>query len=172
MQRRKYGVNLAAVVLAVMLLAGVAPALQAQQAPPTPNPLQVTVQNLTASRDEARAQQPSTSAQPGDTLRYVLTFTNRETRPLRNIVFDNPIPGGMVVVPASARASTEARIEFSIDGGKQFSAQPMVLVTENGRQVRRPATPESYTHVRWTLTGSVAAGASVTAQYDARVTGR
>lgn len=156
-------------VFALMLLAG-APRLSAQQ--PASNPLTVAVQNLSASRDSARARVEAPAAQPGDTLRYVLTFTNRETRPLRNVVFDNPIPAGVSLLGSSARMGGAGRVEYSIDGGRQYSAQPMVLVEENGQQVRRAATPESYTHIRWTLTGTVAPGASVTAQYDVRVGGR
>jgi hypothetical protein len=35
--------------------------------------------------------------------------------------------------------------------------------------VRRPVPSERYTHVRWTIDGSVAPGATVTAEFDARV---
>jgi uncharacterized repeat protein (TIGR01451 family) len=144
-------------------------ALVAQQAPQA-NPLTVSFANLTLAKDSARARtQPASSVMPGDTLRYSLTFANRESRALANVVFNNPIPSGVVVMPP---APAGIRVEYSIDGGFAFSARPMVLVEENGRQVSRPAEPESYTHIRWTVADSIAPGARVTAQYDVRVTGR
>jgi len=153
-------------IIAFMLPA----ALLAQQSAPS-NPLTVSFTNLTLAKDSARARtQPATSVLPGDTLRYSLTFANRESRALSNVVFNNPIPAGVVVLPAPAPAGL--RVEYAIDGGFNFSPRPMVTVEENGRQVSRPAEPQSYTHIRWTVTGSIAPGASVTAQYDARVTGR
>jgi uncharacterized repeat protein (TIGR01451 family) len=155
----------------VALFAMLSPvALVAQQAPQA-NPLTVSFANLTLAKDSVRARtQASTSVMPGDTLRYSLTFTNRESRALANVVFNNPVPSGVVVMPAPAPAGI--RVEYSIDGGFAFSARPMVLVEENGRQVSRPAEPESYTHIRWTVADSIAPGARVTAQYDVRVTGR
>jgi uncharacterized repeat protein (TIGR01451 family) len=155
------------VTLVVLLLPAAASAQQAAQS----NPLTVSFANLTLANDSVRARtQPATSVMPGDTLRYSLTFANREARALANIVFNNPVPAGVVVIPTPATAGL--RVEYSIDGGFTYAERPMVVVDEDGRRVSRPAEPESYTHIRWTVTDSIAPGTSVTARYDARVTGR
>jgi len=76
----------------------------------------------------------------------------------------------MAFVAGSARsARDDARAEYSIDGGRTYSARPMETVVVDGRRVQRAAAPEKYTHVRWTLAGMVAPGATVTAEFDARV---
>jgi uncharacterized repeat protein (TIGR01451 family) len=159
------GARLFAVAL---LLFAAAPAVHAQQAE-RPAPLALTYQNLTLSKDSVRVKSGRSAVMPHDTLRYTLTFTNHENRALNDIVFTNPIPSGLFLVPGTVSTSTGAKVEYSIDGGVEFSEQPMVVVRENDREYRRPATPESYTHIRWTLLGAIAPQAQVVARYDARV---
>lgn len=152
----------------LVLAAGMQPAA-AQQ----PEALTVSYENLTLARDSVRVKQGAGSvALPNDTLRYLVTFANTQGRELRNVVFTNPVPQGVVLLGGSVSASAPAKIEYSIDGGASYSVQPVVTVTENGRQVRRPATPAQYTHIRWTVTGGVAPSARVVARYDVRVGAR
>jgi hypothetical protein len=61
--------------------------------------------------------------------------------------------------------------EYSADGGKTFSTNPTEEVTVEGRKVRRAVAPERYTHVRWTVGGTVAPGATLTAEFDTRLAG-
>ena len=65
----------------------------------------------------------------------------------------------------------DLRIEYSIDDGASWSERPVVQVEVAGETVDRPAPPDAYTHVRWTLTGSVNPGARVDARFRARVAG-
>lgn len=149
-------------MLAAALLA-VGSAAQAQE------PLVVRVSNVTMASDTTRSARPAVAALPNDTLAYELTFTNTQGRELLNVVFTNPIPQGLVLLRGTVRTSAAASVAYSIDGGATYSEQPMVTVTENGRTVRRPADPSSYTHIRWTVTGGVAPNAGVTAEYAVRV---
>jgi uncharacterized repeat protein (TIGR01451 family) len=147
--------------------------VEAQQAK---SPLTVTYKNITLERDSARVKArragSKVDAAPSDTLRYELVFSNNENKELRNIVFNNPLPAGLVLVAGSAGANAPATIAYSIDGGRTYSAQPIMIVTENGVEVQKPAPVESYTHIRWTITGGVPAGSRVTARFDARVGAR
>ncbi|HUF50616.1 MAG TPA: hypothetical protein VMN60_07285 [Longimicrobiales bacterium] len=131
--------------------------------------LTMSFENVTAARDSARTKAGRTAAAPDDTLRYQIGFTNTQTHALERVVFDNPLPRGLVLVSGTVVSSAPARIEYSADGGKTFSARPMVQVEEAGKRVERPASPASYTHIRWIVTGSVAPGARVTARFDAHV---
>jgi len=144
--------TLSSVLLAPRLAA--APA----QAPKT---LVVTARNLTA--ETARV------AKPGDVIRYGLVFTNVTAGPVKNIQFVDPIPAGMVYVLGSAAADRPVRLEYSIDGGKSYSAQPVIAVVQDGKTVEQPAPRERYTHVRWTVLGSLAPGAKVTAEFRTQV---
>lgn len=148
----------------VLLLAVWAPGAQGQQ-----EPLSVRYENLTLIRDSVRSQGNRREALPGDTLRYLLTFTNSQGRDLRNVVFTNPIPAGLMLLGGTVMTSAPASIAYSIDGGVTYSEEPMVTVTEDGREVRRPATAASYTHIRWTVAAAVAPNAGVTAEYQVQV---
>lgn len=157
------------ILAALLALAVTAPALHAQQGKPA---LAVTFENRTAA-SEASAGTPRRDerARPGDVLRYRLTFTNSSGRSLRGVALADPIPAGVSLVAGSARsARADARLEFSADGGRTWSAQPMEDVVVNGARSSRAVPAERYTHVRWTVDGSVAPGATVVAEFDARVT--
>lgn len=157
-------------LLPLLVLCAV-PAL-AQQAP-APSPLAVTATNRTLAADAARGTpRKDDHVRAGDVLRYRLTFTNTAGRPVRGVNLSNPLPQSFRFVGGSVRSSRDdARPEYSADGGRTFSAQPMEDVVVEGRRVRRAVAPERYTHVRWTVDGWVAPGATVTAEFDARLAG-
>jgi uncharacterized repeat protein (TIGR01451 family) len=156
--------------IALVLCAGSA---QAQQGavPSEPQGLTVTATNRTAA-SEAAGGNPRADARVrgGDVLQYRMTFTNVTTRPVRQVVLSNPIPAGFRFVAGSlASTRDDARAEFSADGGRTFSAQPMEEVVLEGRRVRRPVPTERYTHVRWTVEGWIAPNQTVNADFQARL---
>ncbi len=128
--------------------------------------LVVTAQNVTAATS-GRADK--SVAQPGDEIRYRLVFTNVTAGPVKNIQFVDPIPSGMVYVLGSATSDPRVHAEYSIDGGRTYAAQPMISVVEDGKQVQKHAPAEQYTHVRWTVVGSLARGAQVSVDFRGRV---
>lgn len=153
-------------LLAACVAAVVGPSSAVAQAAARAPSLVVTAENVTAL---AAARPDQTVAQPGDEIRYRLVFTNATQGPVQNIQFVDPIPAGMVYVLGSATSDTHVRAEYSIDGGKSYTAQPQISVAENGTQVQKPAPAEQYTHVRWTVVGSLARGAQVTVEFRGRV---
>ena len=138
---------------------------------PERKPLVITASNLTAdSAKAAGAQRQDVSmARPGDLLAYSLAFTNTTSGSVNNVQFVDPLPNGLVYKAGSARADKPVQISYSIDGGKSYSARPMITVVEQGRRVEKPASVERYTHIRWTVSGPLAAGAQVTAGFNAEV---
>ena len=119
------------------------------------------------SRWPTRGGKPS-DLLPGDELRYRLRYTNTRSEAVRNVVFSNPVPRGLQYVGGSASvAAADAAVTFSIDGGKSYSAQPMIEVMEAGKRRNVPAPAAMYTHVRWTVPGLVESGAQVTAEFRA-----
>ena len=106
---------------------------------------------------------------PGDVVEYRLVFTNITGRPVNNIQFTDPLPEGMHYLKGTAGAGREdVDVEFSLDGGTSYSEQPMVEVVVDGRTEQRPASPEDYTHIRWTVHGEVQPDARVTAAFQVR----
>jgi uncharacterized repeat protein (TIGR01451 family) len=133
--------------------------------------LTVAASNRTAEAEAARGiKRNDIHVHSGDVMKYTLTFTNLKDRNVRQVVMSNPIPSGLRMVAGSVRSSREdASAEFSADGGKTFSVQPMEEVLLDGKTVQRPVSPDRYTHVRWTVAGSVAPKATVTAEFEARL---
>jgi uncharacterized repeat protein (TIGR01451 family) len=80
------------------------------------------------------------SVKPGDILRYTVTAKNSD-RPVKNLTLTQPIPKGTKYIKNSATPISGAELLFSIDGGKTYTARPMMDKKE------APAT--AYTNVRW-----------------------
>lgn len=158
------------VPFALLLLVAGAITASAQEAPGD-EAIVITAENRTAAAETERGEpRVDDAVRAGDELRYTLTFTNPTDGPVRDIVLDNPVPEGLDFVAGSARIDhSEASLEFSIDGGQSFSAEPTIEVIEDGRTVQRPAPPEMYTTIRWTVEGSVQPGEDVIATYDAKM---
>jgi uncharacterized repeat protein (TIGR01451 family) len=166
--------KLLALLLAVTLAAP-ARAQARAQAPVRPaSALAVTAENRTAMSAEARgAKRTDAAVHAGDVLRYKLTFTNTAGRPVRQVALQNPVATGLQFVPGSASVSRQdARAEYSADNGATWSVKPMETVTIDGKRVERAVAPERYTGVRWIVNGWVSAGATVTAQFEARLASR
>jgi uncharacterized repeat protein (TIGR01451 family) len=145
------------------------------QAPARPAAaLAVTAENRTALAAEARGAKRSDAAvHAGDVLRYKLTFTNTAGRPVRQVALQNPVAAGLQFVPGSASSSRQdARAEYSADHGATWSVKPMETVTIDGKRIERAVAPERYTGVRWIVDGWVSPGATVTAQFEARLASR
>ena len=154
--------------LAGMMLSMFAMPLLAQEA--STEALAITAVNVTAERAQRGDDAPAYV--PGDVIQYELRFTNLTDAVVQDVVLNDPIPQGLVMVlgsPTSDRG--DAVVDYSIDGGASWSAAPMVEVLEAGRAVQRPAPASAYTHVRWTVAGPVPAGATVTARFHASVLG-
>jgi uncharacterized repeat protein (TIGR01451 family) len=160
--------NAVRLVLVWVALVSATP-LAAQSA--EPKPLVITARNLTADSAKAAGAQRMdlAMARPGDRLGYTLAFTNTTKGTVKNVQFVDPLPQGLLYRPGSARADKPVRIEYSIDGGKTYAANPVIEVMENGRKVMKPAPREAYSHIRWTVEAPLAPGAQVTAGFQAEV---
>ena len=145
------------------------------QAPARPvSALAVSAENRTALAAAARgAKRADASVHAGDVLRYKLTFTNTAGRPVRQVALQNPVASGLQFVGGSAQSSRQdGRAEYSADNGASWSARPMETVTIDGKRIERAIAAERYTSVRWIVDGWVPPGATVTAQFEARLATR
>ncbi|MBW4688803.1 MAG: hypothetical protein KME40_27890 [Komarekiella atlantica HA4396-MV6] len=107
--------------------------------------------------------------QPKDVLRYTLIGENKSDRQLKNLTLNQPIPQGMLYVLKSANITNNAKITYSIDGGRSFVENPTIRVTlPNGKVETKPAPASIYTHIRL-LVPSVAAKTTVKATYQTQV---
>ncbi|ODG97621.1 hypothetical protein A4S05_13070 [Nostoc sp. KVJ20] len=106
---------------------------------------------------------------PGDVLRYTLSGENKSDRPVKNLILNQPIPKGMVYVLNSTNVANNAKVIYSIDGGRSFVENPTVKVTLPGGKVEtKPAPAIAYTHIRLQIP-SLAAKTTVKATYQTQV---
>ncbi len=157
-----------------LALAG-SPALA--QGTAAPRALVVTAENLMAGDAQHKAAasrgRDAKELMPGDVVRYRLTFTNVTPHAVKSVVFDNPLPAGLRYQGGTAASDREeVMIQYSIDAGKSYSAQPMIEVEVDGKRVQRPAPADMYTHIRWSVQGSVLPGAVVHAEFRAQLAAR
>ena len=93
------------------------------------------------------------SADPGQKLIFTLQYKNDGNEKATNVKVDNPIPDNTVYIVGSG-IGKNSKMLFSIDGGKTYK-QPSLLTYEetlaNGQKVKKQASPEQYTHVRWVI---------------------
>jgi uncharacterized repeat protein (TIGR01451 family) len=107
------------------------------------------------------------TVQPGEVLRYTVTGKNAGKAAAKQLVVTQPVPPQMAYRLNTARDTNNANVTYSIDGGKTFSAKPMVEVTlPNGQTEMRPAPAEAYTHVRWQFPNKLDPEAQLAASYE------
>jgi uncharacterized repeat protein (TIGR01451 family) len=115
---------------------------------------------------------PSSQVIPGSILRYTVTAENNTNRNMRNLAVTQPIPEGMVYIRQSATKASAANagVDFSIDGGKSFSPNPVVRGRgRDGKVEERPAPTDAYTHVRWNFGETLPANSRSQVSYQVRV---
>ena len=106
---------------------------------------------------------------PGEIITYVLSYANKGTEAAVNVAITDPIPAGTAYIVGTA--SDVGDLTFSIDLGKNYK-KPSLLTYEvtdnNGKKEKRVASPEEYTHIRWTLP-SVPAGSNGAVNFKVKV---
>jgi uncharacterized repeat protein (TIGR01451 family) len=80
------------------------------------------------------------------------------------------IPKGTSFVEGSAQADGRPVVTYSIDGGKTFTASPMIAEKQADGSMKQVAAPVSmYTQVRYEWADPLAVGGKLTASYQVRV---
>jgi uncharacterized repeat protein (TIGR01451 family) len=91
---------------------------------------------------------PARHVVPGDRVVFTLAYRNTGTKPISDVVFNNPIPTG-ILYRAPAQGSPAP--DLSVDG-KTFGPLGSLRVGT------RAASAADVTHVRWRLAAPIAAG--------------
>lgn len=104
---------------------------------------------------------------PGDVVIFTTIYTNGGKKPAEKVVITNPLPAHMDYMDQSAEGKG-TKIEFSVDGGKSYSAPDKLLVTDS-RGGKRKAGPPDYTGIKWTLSKPLPPGGTGSVSYKARV---
>jgi uncharacterized repeat protein (TIGR01451 family) len=113
---------------------------------------------------------PAKEGYPGDVLTYAITYKNDGDANAVGAQIVDPIPAATTYLPGSATTG-DVELAFSIDGGKSYSAEPVTytIADEKGVNVRKTATPEMYTHIKWKLLKPVLPGGTGTLEFKVKV---
>jgi uncharacterized repeat protein (TIGR01451 family) len=101
------------------------------------------------------------SAQPGDVIVYQIAANNVSAKPVNKLVLNQKIRPGTSYVLNSATPVKGAELTFSTDGGRSYTAQPMLN--------KKPAPASNYTNVRWAFNSSVAPRSQSKLSYEVRI---
>jgi uncharacterized repeat protein (TIGR01451 family) len=104
---------------------------------------------------------PVTRAMPGDVIVYTIAANNVSDKPISKLVVNQKIRTGTSYVLSSATPISGAELTFSTDGGKTYTASPMIE--------KKPAPATKYTNVRWAFKGSVAPKSQSTLRYEVQI---
>ncbi len=104
---------------------------------------------------------PITKAASGDVIVYSIAANNISTKPINKLVINQKIRPGTSYVVSSATPVKGTDLTFSIDGGKTYTAAPIIA--------KKPAPADSYTNVRWAFVGSIAPKSQSALSYEVRV---
>lgn len=146
--------NLMKLVILGMLL--ISATLLAQGQPRLEIDIQEAKLNMTPA--EAAGDTPVSYA-PGDTILYTIYAKNTGDGAMTEAEVVDPIPENVEYVTDSATGEN-CRIIFSVNDGLQYSVWPvMVTATDaNGAPIRREATKEQVTHIKWLIQEPIPAG--------------
>jgi hypothetical protein len=132
--------------------------------------IKVTLAGMVARGEERVALDKAVAVHPGEILDWKITSANEGDGAAREYKTIAHVPAGTSLVAGSATAEYGAQVSYSIDGGKTFSAQPVIDEKQADGTVKRVAAPVSmYTEVRYEWADPLAAGSTLNASYKVRV---
>lgn len=120
----------------------------------------ITADGVTQTKREA-----ADTVVPGERIVYSLNILNDKPEPASDLVLTMPVPAEVIFVEGSADKAG-ASVVYSADGGASFAARPAAVVMDAAGTVRA-ASADDITHIRWTVKGPVAAGATDTLSFAA-----
>jgi uncharacterized repeat protein (TIGR01451 family) len=106
----------------------------------------------------------------GEILDWSINSANQGSGDAKNYRVVGQIPKGTSFVAGSAKGDESPQVAYSIDGGKTYSAQPLIDEKQADGSVKQvPAPASMYTQVRFEWTQTLAAQANLNAAYRVQV---
>ena len=112
----------------------------------------------------------TTPVNPGEILDWTISSENSGNAAALEYKTVGHIPRGTTFVAGSAKADGATKTIYSIDGGKSYSAQPMIEEKQPDGSIKRvPAPVSMYTEIRYEWSDPMAPGGKLYASYKVRV---
>jgi uncharacterized repeat protein (TIGR01451 family) len=126
---------------------------------------EVRVDLSSATMQKLLRYEPATKVSQGEVVYYTVRIRNPGLEYVRDVTVTQRVPVNTAYVAESA-SGPGAEVLFSIDGGQTF-ARPEQLALVDASGLKRPATPQMYTHIQWRLRNALAPGAVALARFQA-----
>ncbi len=129
--------------------------------------LDIRIEDQKVNLSEAEKKDASlVSYIPGDTVRYVIIASNIGDGLMTNPEIVDPVPAGVTYVAESA-SGADTEISFSMNQGSTYMAWPPYYTVRNskGILVKREATPDMITHVKWHISKKLNPGDATTMEF-------
>lgn len=106
----------------------------------------------------------------GETLDWNINSVNEGAGDAQNYRVVGQVPKGTIFVAGTAKGEESPQITYSVDGGKTFSAQPLIDEKQPDGSIKKVAAPISiYTQVMFEWAKPLASQAKFNAVYRVRV---
>jgi uncharacterized repeat protein (TIGR01451 family) len=162
---------LPALFLSAVVASGVA-AFSLRNGVPTQNGspvMKITLSGTIARSSGKVAIEKAGSVNPGEVINYTILSNNEGPGPARDLKTVGPIPASTIYVDGSAKAEGAIAV-YSVDGGKSYSAKPMIQQRQPDGTIKSvPAPLSMYTQVRFEWSNPLAANTQYSASYQVRI---
>ena len=126
--------------------------------------VEVATVTIDANGEDALTFAPATDVEPGQQLRYSLTYTNEGPEPADSVSLVMPIPSEVTYLEGSAEGSA-GTVTFSADNGQTYAMRDALMIGE--AENSRIANASEITHVKWAFGAPIAPADSDAISYMA-----
>jgi len=131
--------------------------------------IKVMLSGDTERKGERVALDQARMVKPGEIINWMIDSANEGNGAAHDYKAVGQIPVGTSFVAGSAM-SKDASVSYSVDGGKTFSAKPMVEEKQADGSVKLVTAPtSSYTQVRYEWSTPIEPGQKISAAYQVSV---
>lgn len=125
----------------------------------------------TVERGNARLSfEEAATVKSGEVMDWTIASMNEGNAPAREYKAIGVVPPGTQFVAGSVSADGSAKVTYSIDNGKSFSAQPMLEEKQPDGATRKVVAPASmYTQIRYEWADPLVQGTKLNASYKVRL---
>lgn len=123
--------------------------------------VEVATVSVDADGNEITTYSEATDIEPGERVRYALTYANEGADMAEDVSLVMPVPSAVTYIEGSAVGA----VEFSADNGATYAPREALLIGSG--EFARMATSREITHIKWAIPGPIAPAATGTISFEA-----
>ncbi len=126
--------------------------------------VEVATVTVDANGEDALTFAPATDVEPGQQVRYSLTYMNEGSEPADRVSLVMPIPSEVTYLESSV-AGAAGTVTFSADDGQTYTMRDALTIVDGDDQ--RIANASEITHIKWAFSAPIAPADSGAISYMA-----